>query len=364
MMKLIDKERIIEYDLMRGFAIICVIIGHAYQLGTGDLSMNSYISVEDNSICFFFNGIVNNVIYSFHMPLYMILSGILSYKSMNCIDLKKYIFDRFKRLMIPFFLCGILYCVPIKYLVGYYGEDSLMDAYVDSLLIMQKTGHLWFLLILFLLDVLFVCAFKYNIFRCKYFVFLLIVLYFFHDYLPGGPYLLYKFGNYALYFGIGIYISENEIRKKFVLLCRCKKYMLCLCATLIYVVAFVAEQYLQSIVPIGNALVCNFFGLFEALSAFAIIYFICYYSKRYANKILLYLSKNSFDIYLYHEPLNLVIIYLYIKTGFVLKMNSNGTYLISIIIRIIGCLLGSLIISVFIRKIKKIANKYIMRKSN
>ena len=49
------------YDVMRGVAILLVVIGHGIQYGYSDY---------DNNILF-------RIIYSFHMPLFMFISGLV-----------------------------------------------------------------------------------------------------------------------------------------------------------------------------------------------------------------------------------------------------------------------------------------------
>ena len=77
-------ERNIKADVIRGFAIILVIFGHCIQNGNGwDYFINSK----------YWSNKVYQFIYSFHMPLFMILAGWFAYFS-----LKKLEGDRKKQL--------------------------------------------------------------------------------------------------------------------------------------------------------------------------------------------------------------------------------------------------------------------------
>lgn len=62
------------FDLVKGIAIILVVFGHCIQYGSGD----PYLSGE-----YFFDNIVFKAIYSFHMPLFAIVSGYLFYYSIS-----------------------------------------------------------------------------------------------------------------------------------------------------------------------------------------------------------------------------------------------------------------------------------------
>ena len=63
-----NKERNIYVDVIKGIAIILVVIGHCIQFGSGRACLES----ED-----FFNDPLFKFIYSFHMPLFMLVSGYL-----------------------------------------------------------------------------------------------------------------------------------------------------------------------------------------------------------------------------------------------------------------------------------------------
>ena len=63
-----NKERNIYVDVIKGIAIILVVIGHCIQFGSGRACLES----ED-----FFNDPLFMFIYSFHMPLFMLVSGYL-----------------------------------------------------------------------------------------------------------------------------------------------------------------------------------------------------------------------------------------------------------------------------------------------
>ena len=63
-----NKERNIYVDVIKGIAIILVVIGHCIQFGSGRACLES----ED-----FFNDPLFKFIYSFHMPLFMLISGYL-----------------------------------------------------------------------------------------------------------------------------------------------------------------------------------------------------------------------------------------------------------------------------------------------
>lgn len=79
-----EKKRIDEFDIAKGIAIIAMIIGH--------LGMKH----------------VNMIVYSFHMPLFFILSGyFLSAKDTFCHFTKK----KFIGLIVPYYMCAGIICL-------------------------------------------------------------------------------------------------------------------------------------------------------------------------------------------------------------------------------------------------------------
>jgi len=85
------EKRITWLEIAQGFAILTVIVGHAFN--------TSFCDPEHNIIC-----IINKVIYLFHMPLFMFMSGFLHAHSVLKRDVSFLVLVRKKaiRLLIPF----------------------------------------------------------------------------------------------------------------------------------------------------------------------------------------------------------------------------------------------------------------------
>lgn len=131
---MVEKGRLVYMDMLKAFAIILVIIGHVIQQLQPDKFMN-------NDLFMF--------IYSFHMPLFMMISGFFSYNklfSSKWDQSIKVIKDRFIQLIVPLFLWTTL-IVAINYLWG----NSVYREYITNL---------WFLRCLFLTFSLYVIVMK------------------------------------------------------------------------------------------------------------------------------------------------------------------------------------------------------------
>lgn len=91
-------ERNLAIDYIKAFAIILVVLGHSIQYGSGP-----YVKAHmfDNNYIIYF-------IYSFHMPIFMIVSGYLYFYSINRYDTKQMIINKTKSLIIPILFWTIL----------------------------------------------------------------------------------------------------------------------------------------------------------------------------------------------------------------------------------------------------------------
>ena len=111
------KDRIASVDAVRGLAILLVVVGHAIQSSVADFHSN----------------LAWQIIYAFHMPLFMAVSGYV----VGTVNL----WDKFKRLVVPFVSW---------YLVGYLLVTGVaLQDYIWRWIVNPDYG-LWFLLALFL----------------------------------------------------------------------------------------------------------------------------------------------------------------------------------------------------------------------
>ena len=134
------KTQISYLSTARVLGILLVVLGHSYPF-------NVYIPKSLEFLRVF--------IYSFHMPLFVFLSGFLAAKSSR--SPKTYIAVRAKKLLIPYFVLSLAAFLP-KLLVQAYLNDavSLSFAYlIRSELVPRENiwGHFWFLPVIFFLGV-------------------------------------------------------------------------------------------------------------------------------------------------------------------------------------------------------------------
>jgi fucose 4-O-acetylase-like acetyltransferase len=182
--------REIVIDSLKGFAILLVIIGHSIQVTTNN---------DFTSLPFRF-------IYSFHMPLFMFLSGYVTVYSPtnNWKSVKK----RFFRLVIPFFSWAV-----VSFIIYCYKYNKLDFQYWTEL-IKEVDNGLWFLWVLFLIHIVFYINEKIAKSMALYSLFIIAIVL---QLIPSAYYVL-GFGFVKLYFIFFVfgYAMNNEMVHSFV----------------------------------------------------------------------------------------------------------------------------------------------------
>lgn len=153
-MKTVDKKRDYCFDFIKGILIFLVVYGHAIQMsGLGDFKENP----------------INIWIYSFHMPLFIAISGFFSQKTIHqsfiiCVK------NKIERLLVPaliWTLIALLYHMYINQVV------------FSVRLVMQSIHNIWFLYCLFCLTILanVIWKLKYPVIISIVFAIILIAVY-------------------------------------------------------------------------------------------------------------------------------------------------------------------------------------------
>ena len=88
------SKRLRWLDVLRGFLILLVILGHVMQSFVAD--------IENNRIW--------SIIHSFHIPAFMAISGYLMYKEGGLINHKQIFVRRIQQLLIPFLIWSLIKC--------------------------------------------------------------------------------------------------------------------------------------------------------------------------------------------------------------------------------------------------------------
>lgn len=131
------NERNVILDVVKAFAIISVVVGHNIQYGFSADFLRSGA---------YFDNILFKIIYSYHMPLFMLISGYLFAFSVNR-DWRSIVKKKTLSLLVPVFVWGIVKLV--KYVIWQIQNDDL--TFVEAVIYYFDTSvrHLWFLWAIF-----------------------------------------------------------------------------------------------------------------------------------------------------------------------------------------------------------------------
>lgn len=195
-----DAERLGAIDILRGILVICVVLGHAVQQYAGKLGP--------------FWAEANRIIYSFHMPAFVFVSGLCALRLVELSGLSEklgYIRSRAIRLLVPYFVWGVLYFV-----LRYFAADVARIHYrMDFVWLFffgyNPDGAMWFLWALFAATALLVpCA---RLFVHRWFLALvgiaLMAALFFLPHFPSRYRALYVVPVYFLFLGFGLHVRAH-----------------------------------------------------------------------------------------------------------------------------------------------------------
>lgn len=196
-------KNLLNISLLQAFGILCVLLGHSVHIFS---SWGWYFhQAPINTTC----NIIHHFIYSFHMPLFIFLSGYLFYKiKSDNFNIVKYIFKRIKRLIVPFFAVGFLYYIPMFRLIS--PENRSLVHLIKDFVTLDFCGPFWFLISLFFIS-LTVISFtetKLNKIPVPIITIGLIVLNLLK--ISGVPFAIQCVPKLAIYFYLGYLIVKYE----------------------------------------------------------------------------------------------------------------------------------------------------------
>jgi fucose 4-O-acetylase-like acetyltransferase len=138
------RERLTDIDKATGLAIGFVVIGH---FATGKIAPGAewYFALK-------------NTIYTFHMPFFMFLSGVVMYYTYRPVqsvqDYKAYVLKKFERLIPPYLLFSLIIFLGKVVAVHFIAIDNPIDSYLDYFRILYRphasfSNSLWYIYVLF-----------------------------------------------------------------------------------------------------------------------------------------------------------------------------------------------------------------------
>lgn len=339
-------KKIKIYQYLRGVVILLVLLGHSLYMAAGskyggfsyfDLIQGDEAMKANNALQLFVD-----MIYGFHMPLFMMISGAVymyTRKEINTIkEVGSFILKKAKRLLIPFVLVTILWQIPLKYISGYF-TNGIKDAILGQLLLFGNS-HLWFLVVLFIIFV--VVAFIEYLDISKISIVIAIACFIMGYFLKGNMTLLTL--QYGIWFLLGVFF-EKYIRPKFE---NSKLFLLKgFLAGIVYVVVFFIgklffyEGFFQYAYTIITGIVGSLFILYVAL-----------FLEKIQWTIFEKIGNVSFDLYLYSDSINYV--FLFVVVNYYPELYSTGIgVLCAFIMRFLITLFGAIVVGNLVKVVKK-----------
>lgn len=318
-------NRNLYIDIIKGLSIILVVFGHCIQYGNGKYFLDNGLYWNDSTM---------KIIYSFHMPLFMLISGYLFHKTLNKHQIKDIINNKLISLtpMIPF---GILWFCCIKYI-----EKIKVDSTIGNIKLLIKciVTNFWFIWAIFFCSIIVIIVrkkFKDNIFI---YLFIFLLLFFVPTYLNSHLYC-YMYP----YFIIGYFSNKYNVE---ILL---KKTNLKLIITLFILFITILQFYnydsyiytshyfIFGSSNILKQLIIDIYRFIIGIIGSTLIITIIWGNKFIINsKELAYLGKNSLGIYIFST-----FIFMYLLPYITMNVNGINYYvnLIETIVIIIICLI-------------------------
>ena len=346
------KDKVREYSLLRVLLMLLVVLGHStYLIIQTTYGGVHYIMNEPNN----FIPMVDKIIAwtsSFHMPAFFMLSGAVYFLSEKK-TINELVKKKFKRLIIPFVISGILFMIPIKIFTGFY-KNIALPKLIIQFIIGFEGGHLWFLPALFIVSIIFYGIKK--LIKDKAHVNILIVLFI--------TYLLQTYHNYCI--STNIFYISNALdnifwytlgycfelwRRKCQLFIKTSNVLIMFVVSLIAAIVLIMHKNygINNIHIMYVRIIINTFMIYCLINLIA--------RTKFANlKIIDFLDKYSMYIYLFHDPLEYVVLYITFKYN--LFLSSQIGTIVYFLLRTVGVICVSILIKMMLDKIKTFFNKH------
>lgn len=281
-------NRLNELDIMKFWGIILVVLGH---LGNMFVSGRLYPEIQYSEKMTYMSAFI----YSFHMPLFVFVSGCVYAFQCEVLNrrntLRQLIGKKSIRLLVPYVFWGVFVMVPLMYACGL--RLNICEYAYQGIILSKDCRHLWFVLMLFEVFVLFWCIDRFvELARLPKWSLLLIsfMLYCVANFVPYIFQLSSTFRyQFWFVFGYVFLLYKNKIQKIIV------NYTL---GGVILLMYFILNHQLSMKIP--------FLATIVAMAGIMLFYQIsCDFQGITKYKFYQIVSRNSFGIYLYH----VVIIY-------------------------------------------------------
>lgn len=281
------KDFLDNIDYLRGMLALLVVVGHAMTIYVGDYAGHKMVtSIVGSNL--------RSIIYSFHMPAFMAISGYLFYfEIQKGTNFALFVRKKIKRLIIPFIIVFYFWRKPLFFIANtslYVGMSATQI--IKEYLSLRTTGALWFLYVLFLIFIIQKVLINYVWKNNKTVIsfFFLLMLANIVSYKFTGP--IHHLMLFSVYFFIGNLIHKHNKNLHHFL-------------PLSSIVSLVGTMIILFIRPSG--FVGSLISFSTATSDVFILFELSKKFKTVCTKSIKLISGLSMGIYLFHEPLIIAI---------------------------------------------------------
>ena len=343
-----NMARIKKFDYIKGFAIILIVLGHA---------LTYCYSLKD----------IYKIIYSFHVPLFFIISGYFFNSELN---FKCFCKKKAKRLLLPYLFYSFLFLIPY-YIFGNFSNQSLGTeinySFCEKIMeilygvgannALKQNSPLWFLPALYTTEIIFyiiekitmslgISQRKKEILIFIFFIFSGVLI---NEYKPILFFGLSTALSLGIFFNIGMMLRGKKLKKE-------SNISACIISLLVgIIVAYLNLKISYTDYRYGN----YFLFIVSACLLSKAIFIICSYIKN--NNFLETCGKKTMEIMIFHKLIILffqIFVYGKIKRILIVPLITDITFsIISTITALYISLIIGKIINYFLEKMRKIYEK-------
>lgn len=224
MIEIYRAQRSVYMDVIKGVTIILVTVGHVIQNGGG----NEFLTEQ-----LFYENFVFRLIYSFHMPIFAIVSGWFVYSSIIKRTAIENIFNQLHSHFIPLVFWTILIKLLNQVLMLFYGEKICWNNFFLTLPY-SILNYFWFLWAVFINSVILIGI--YFIFKNKLQIITTVIIFIFLMIIPDGVFQNHKF--LYPYFAVGFFANKFNLSTYYKNKNTSTKIFLMICFTFIFCILF------------------------------------------------------------------------------------------------------------------------------
>lgn len=306
----LQKQRNIVIDILKTTAIILVVFGHCIQYGSG----KNYLAND-----LFYENRIFKTIYSFHMPLFMLISGYLFSFSVNKVSWIDNIKNKAKTFLVPACIWGSLFFA-VQNIKSFDLKTGFAPIRILKNYLLSMPTQLWFFWALF--ASMFIVVIVNKFFKDKCIIYLLgLILCFFIPDISFVTYFKFVFP----FFLIGYFFNQKNLSDKYRKIINSPLTIIITLVLFVFFMVFYNHNsyiYTSKFCIIGNnknsleQLIIDIYRFCVGLFGSALVILVTSKISKHLEKktklvaYIVCISKNTFGIYVISTYLNTVLKYI------------------------------------------------------